>query len=161
MTKTQQKVQLLVAGTGKQKDIYENLCTRFELSSRVTFLGKQSENQLAKLYERVTAVAYPSRSPETFGLVGIEAMSYGTPVIASAVGGVGEWLKDGENGIAVPAGDDDSLARAIDRLVSDPTLASSMGERGRRLYEARFRPERHVDSLHALFSGLLGKIDPT
>ena len=61
MTKTQQKVQLLVAGTGKQKEIYENLCTRFELSSRVTFLGKQSENQLAKLYERVTAVAYPSR----------------------------------------------------------------------------------------------------
>jgi glycosyltransferase involved in cell wall biosynthesis len=156
LTKVRTPVRLVVVGTGRQGSVYQRLTEKLALTDRVKFVGRMPPEQLAELYPRATAVVFPSRSPETFGLVGIEAMSHGTPVIASAVGGIGEWLQDGRVGIAVPSGDPAALARAIDRLVGDPGLVRAMGAEGLRRYQERFRPERHVECLHALFAGLAG-----
>ena len=112
----------------------------------------ESADQAAKseYLRRAAVIAVPSRAPETFALVGPEAMRYGTPVVASRVGGIEEWLCDGVTGLAVPPGDPVALASALDRLVGDVTLATRLGNAGQRAYQERFTPEHHVSLLIAL-----------
>ena len=81
-------------------------------------------------------------------------MTHGTPVVATAVGGVGEWLQHEVNGLSVPSGDSEALARALDQLLADPDEAKRMGAAGRRMAEERFQPQQHIDRLLELFSKL-------
>jgi glycosyltransferase involved in cell wall biosynthesis len=118
------------------------------------FLGALGPLEAQRLCARAWAVVAPSRSPETFGLVGPEAMRLGTPVVATRVGGTGEWLEDGVTGLAVPPNDPAALAAALLRLHQDPELARRLGDRARRSYEARFRPEAHLDALVSLFEAV-------
>jgi glycosyltransferase involved in cell wall biosynthesis len=100
MLKLGQSARLIVAGTGRQGKLFETMCDQLGLRHRVQFVGRLSRDQLHLLYRRATVVVVPSRYPETFGLVGVEAMSHGTPVIATTVGAIGEWLEDGCTGPA-------------------------------------------------------------
>jgi glycosyltransferase involved in cell wall biosynthesis len=68
----------------------------------------------------------PSVWPEPFGLVAIECLSVGTPVVVSDTGGLGEIVRDGVDGLRVPAGDADALARALERVLYEPGLASRL-----------------------------------
>ena len=148
-------VRLAVVGTGRQEGLYRAMTASLGLDGRVSFKGPLAGRDVAAYYQRATCVVVPSRAPETFGLIGPEAMSYGTPVIASAVGGTGEWLEDGQTGFAVSPNDPTALAQAIDRLVGDEALAARMGETARRRYDERFRPEHHVEALIKLYDTLV------
>ncbi len=91
-------------------------------------------------------VVHASTRPEPFGLVAIEAMALGKPVIATRGGGIPEIVVDGETGLLVPMADAPALARAIERLMGDHRQQTSMGDRGReRVREffslSRFRNE--------------------
>ena len=96
-------------------------------------------------------VVVPSTWPEPFGMVGIEAMAYGKPVIAFDVGGISEWLKDGETGFLVKLRDEVALAETLNLLLGDHSLAIRMGSKGREAVEKRFTPETHVDELLGRF----------
>jgi glycosyltransferase involved in cell wall biosynthesis len=89
----------------------------------------------------------PSLWPEPFGLVGIEAHAAGRPVVASATGGVADWLQDGISGLSVAPGDEQALGTALNELLADPARQAAMGEAGRKLVAARYTPQRHVDAL--------------
>ena len=143
--------RLVVAGGGRQEDLHRQLAASLGLADRITWAGVLAAEEVESLYRRAASVVVPSRRPETFGLVGPEAMRYGTPVIATTIGGVGEWLVHGETGLGVPSGDPQALASAIERLLGDPVLWERLSRGARALYEARFRPERHVEALLALF----------
>lgn len=80
----------------------------------------------------------PSTEPESFGLVAIEAMASGKPVVAAAHGGLLDVVEDGETGILVPPGDASSLADAIEKLASNKELRRQYGEAGRRRQEKLF-----------------------
>lgn len=147
--------RLWLAGGGKQQGMFEEMARNLGLEARVEFLGKLTRAELATKYQESTLLVFPSRSPETFGLVGLEAMTHGTPVVATQVGGIGEWLRHEVNGLGVPSGDSAALARALDRLVSNPAEARRMGEAGRRLAQERFQPHHHIDRLYELFSSLV------
>jgi glycosyltransferase involved in cell wall biosynthesis len=149
--------RLLVVGEGAQGDELRGLAASLGIAPRVTFAGLIPPEGLGALYRRARCLVLPSRSPETFGLVGIEAMSHGLPVIASDAGGVREWLSPGVSGIAVPPGDAGALAGAIDRLAGDDQLAQVLGERGRAAYRERFVPEQHIARLHALLEGVAAR----
>jgi glycosyltransferase involved in cell wall biosynthesis len=87
----------------------------------------------------------------------LEAQRAGLPVIASAVGGIGEAVTEGANGLLVPAGNPELLAAALQKLLADARLRESMGAAGRATYERRFRLEYMVESTAAIYATLLGR----
>ena len=92
---------------------------------------------------------------EGFGLVLLEAMAAGRPVVASAVGPVPEVVADGETGLLVPPGDPEALARAVVRVLRHPNLAARLGRAGRARAEAHFGLDGMVARTDALYRELL------
>ena len=92
----------------------------------------------------------PSTVPEGFGLVAVEAMASGVPVVASKFGGLAELVKDGETGLLVPPGDAAALARALQRLLDDDDLRGALG-RGARERAREFTSERTTSQIEALY----------
>jgi glycosyltransferase involved in cell wall biosynthesis len=121
---------------------------------RVHFLGTLEREALGAEYAAARVVAVPSLWKENFALVGPEAMSHGTPVVGSDLGGIREWLRSGENGLAVPAGDPKALAEAVGALLRDPERAAALGAGA--LETARdFSMDRHVEGLVPLYREIL------
>jgi glycosyltransferase involved in cell wall biosynthesis len=139
--------EFVVCGDGWQLEAMRKLARKLGVEQRVRFTGWLAPQELALELAEASVVAMPSLWPEPFGLVGIEANAAGRPVVASATGGVRDWLKDGVNGLLVEPGDPRALAAALERLLADPALQREIGEAGRALVAARFTPERHVAAL--------------
>jgi D-inositol-3-phosphate glycosyltransferase len=93
----------------------------------VTFLGKRSQDTLQYYYSAAQAVVMPSYY-ESFGMVALEAMACGTPVVASQVGGLAFLVQDGETGYTVPVDDPQALAERLVALVCNPQLHDRMGK---------------------------------
>jgi glycosyltransferase involved in cell wall biosynthesis len=141
----------MIVGSGNELLKLRNQAEDLGISDKVTFVGRVPQEELAKYYREAALVVVPSRAPETFCLVGPEAMSYGTPVVGVDVGGITEWLKDNVNGLLVAGYNPEALSEAIDRLLSDPDTARRLGERGRVDYENKF----HINSYGKQFSSLI------
>jgi glycosyltransferase involved in cell wall biosynthesis len=139
--------ELVVCGDGWRLDEMRGLATQLGLQERVRFTGWLPPRELAREIAEASVIAMPSVWPEPFGLAGIEAFEAGRPVVASLTGGIGDWLRDGVNGLAVPPGDGDALANALVELLDDPARAAAMGAAGRELARTRFSPERHLEAL--------------
>ncbi len=98
----------------------------FGLNDLVTFLGKQSQDTLPYYYSAAEMVIMPSHY-ESFGMVALESMACGTPVIASLVGGLIDLVKDGVTGYHVPVDDPTALSNCIAALLKDKALRYRMG----------------------------------
>ena len=90
------------------------------------------------LFKETSVFVFPSIWPETLGIVGIEALSNGVPVVAFDVGGVREWLIDGENGFLIERKDVLAAANAINTILNDQNMMKRMGEYGLDLIEKKF-----------------------
>ncbi len=101
MAKIETRCRLVVASDGYELPRMRALTAKLRLEDRVSFLGAVDYAAVVDLYTRARVIAVPSVWPEPFGLVGPEAMSYGVPVVAFRVGGIPEWLRDGETGFLV------------------------------------------------------------
>jgi glycosyltransferase involved in cell wall biosynthesis len=112
------------------------LATELGLMDRVTFLG-HVENPMT-LMAACDVIAHCSTAPEPFGLVIVEAMLAGTPVIASDAGGAREIVVPGETGQLTPIRDDAALAAAIRRYMDDPAWSGQVARRARARAQARF-----------------------
>ena len=138
---------LTIVGAGNDEEFLHALCDELGIDQRVQFLGWVEHNRLGDLYDEAMMVVVPSRWPEPFGMVGLEALLRQRPVIASEVGGIPDWLEDGETGLLFPVNDEASLARAIDRLAEDTQLASELGRRGRENVLERFSFDAFITRL--------------
>ena len=96
------------------------------LDDQVLFLGNRSQDTLPYYYSAAKAVVVPSHY-EFFGMVALEAMACGTPVVASQVGGLAFLVQDNETGFHVPAGDAPALADRLRRLVEDEAPRTRLG----------------------------------
>jgi len=141
------QAELVVCGDGWQLDAMLRLARRLGMSERVRFTGWLAADDLARELAEASVVAMPSLWPEPFGLVGIEAAAASRPVVASATGGVGDWLRDGVDGLLVQPGDAPALAEALNGLLADPARRRELGAAARETVAARFTPERHVAAL--------------
>lgn len=145
-------VHLVIAGDGHQRDALERLARGAGGGHRVTFPGWLPAERLAGWRAQAAIVAVPSMWPEPFGIVGLEAMAAGKPVVAFDAGGIREWLADGETGVLVPPGDVRAMTEAIGELLADPDRRALMGEAGRLRAERAFSLERHVRDVVDLYA---------
>ena len=106
------------------------------------------------LYRAADVCAVPSTRPEPFGLVAVEAMERGLPVVAADHGGVAEVVVHGETGLLFAPGDPRALAGALDELLSDPERASRMGAAGRRRQREHFSVDRYVAQMETQYEAL-------
>jgi glycosyltransferase involved in cell wall biosynthesis len=143
--------EFAICGSGRRLDALRRLASRLGVAQRVSFAGWLGPEQLARELAEASVVAVPSLWPEPFGLVGIEALAAGRPVVASATGGVEDWLDDGRTGLCVPAGDEHALAEALSELLADPERQREMGAAGRIAVGERFTERRHVAALLAAY----------
>ena len=122
---------LLIAGEGPERDSLETLIRDLGLEGRAKLIGRADRAMAVSLFRGCGFFVLPSRM-EPLGIVNLEAMAAGKPVIASRTGGVPEIVLDGETGLLVPAGDQTALAAALARLASDSLLRERLGVAGRR-----------------------------
>ncbi len=104
----------------------KQLCHNLSLDDMVVFLGKRSQDSLAYYYSAAEAVIMPSHY-ESFGMVALEAMACGTPVVASQVGGLAFLVQEGVTGYVIPDGDPNILADRLARLIIEPELSQKLG----------------------------------
>jgi glycosyltransferase involved in cell wall biosynthesis len=114
-------VTLLIAGEGGQRPTLERDVAELGLTGRVRFLGALPRERVVELFAAADA-SILSSTWENFPHAVVEALAAGTPVIATATGGVGEVVHDGENGLLVPLGDSQALGAAVRRYFGDEEL---------------------------------------
>ncbi len=110
---------------------------------------------LGPFYERASVVVVPSRR-EGYGMVAREAMAYGRPVVATAVGGLTDAIDDCATGLLVPPGDTTALRSAIERLLGDRELRERLGATAARHARERFSSERAAQALVAAYGEVAG-----
>jgi glycosyltransferase involved in cell wall biosynthesis len=143
---------LTVWGTGDERYVAElkSLATRIGAGDRVRFEGFAAGEQLRSAYADADAVVFPVRWNEPFGLVPLEAMGVGRPVVTTSRGGTSEFVRDGENALVFEADDARTLAASVRRLAGDERLRARLLAEGRRTAarysEAEFA-ERTVDQI--------------
>ncbi len=115
----------------------------------VMFLGKRSQESLPYYYASADVVVMPSRY-ESFGMVALEAMACGTPVVASDVGGLSFIVRDGETGFLVPEGDARAMAECLSRILHDAELRAQLGARGVEVAR-EYAWTRIADQIEALY----------
>lgn len=134
----------IIVGDGAVLEDVRRLALELGVSSRIELTGGLPNDQALARMRSSHVVVVPSCWPEPFGMVGIEAMGVGRAVIGSNVGGIPDWLADGETGLLVPPADAHALANAIGRLMSDPDEIARMGQRAWQAAES-FLPDAHID----------------
>ena len=141
---------LVFVGAGPQYDALIARAARLGLADRVTFTGQVSAAMVAQKMADMRVLAHPSLIAEGFGLVGIEAMQQGRPVVGFGSGGAADWLIDGQTGLLAAPKTAEALAIALDRVLGDDALADRLGAKARKFVEANFARERIGDQLATL-----------
>ena len=124
---------LIVGGThGLDRELgrLKSLAFRLGIEGRVTFTGAVKQAELPNYYSAADVFVLPSYY-ESFGLVALESMACGTPVVASRVGGLSTFVRDGEVGYLVPWHCPEPFAQRLDMLLANPTLREAMGKAAR------------------------------
>lgn len=157
-------IKLIIAGgsrpghsDGKERDRIEAIVNELGLSDCTTFAGRLDQTVLPYYYAAADVCVVPSHY-EPFGLVAIEAMAAGTPVIASRVGGLQFSVVDKETGLLVPPKDEVAFADAIDEILSNPVWQKQLGAKARGRVHSYFSWDGVATQLDKLYLSLLQEI---
>ena len=132
-----------------------------EVGAAVEFSGHVESNTLAGLVRGACAVVLPSEWPENGPLAVLEAMAWGKPVVASRVGGIPEFVREGREGLLVPHADPRALRHALERLARAPEEAERLGRNARARVEESYTPEAHLGSLAEAYAAAIAHRDGT
>ncbi len=146
--------ELELSEFGRLKILRETL----GIGDLVTFLGAKDQDMLAHYYSAASMVVMPSHY-ESFGMVALEAMACGTPVIASDVGGLSVNVADGFNGYLVPERNPEALADKISLLLRQDSLRDQLGEQAHR-WAGRYSWQNIADEILAVYHNTLVKSAP-
>ena len=119
--------QVLLVGDGPDRPALEREAQRIGVGNRLRFAGFVAHERLPAVLTHADLLVRPSLYEE-LGTVLLEAMQAGLPIVASKTGGIPDVIEDGVNGILVPPGNPEALARAVDRLLADRELAFRLSE---------------------------------
>ena len=141
---------LVLTGDGPEREALERLAGELGLTERVRFAGALPRDEVLALHRAADATVLSS-AWENFPHAVVEALAVGTPVVSTSVGGVAEVVRDGENGLLVPAGDPAALAAALRRIVAEPGLRERLAAAAAPSVE-RLRPERVYERLERILA---------
>jgi glycosyltransferase involved in cell wall biosynthesis len=130
-----------------------------DVPARVRILKNWDHDAVMAAWRRAMIGLVPSVWEEPFGIVALESLATGTPVIASRIGGLTDIVQDGETGYLVAPGDVDALAGAMRRLIDEPALRRRMGELGRERV-ARFREQAVIPRFERMYADVLARRSP-
>jgi glycogen synthase len=152
---------LTIAGRGDDSDPYtDSLKNQAKQGGIPTdFLGIVPHQEMSEVYQKHDIFVFPSIWEEPFGLTHIEAMASGLPVISTANGGQGEFLKSEENALVFPPGNSDTLSVCLKRLMTDTVLYKKLALQGRITAVKEFTFSRYVDELEDLLYAAAGITD--
>lgn len=128
------ELSTVIVGGGPEEGTLSTLARDLKVSDIVTLAGEVNHDKIGSFYAGASFFAHPARE-EAQGLVLLEAMSFGLPVVASRVNGIPEVVRDGETGLLVPPDDPEALAAALITLAENPLLRNALGARARALVE--------------------------
>lgn len=156
------RARVVIVGGGEYEPVVRKEIQRARTGDVVTLAGRISNAELSELYQRCSVFCLPAvvdsrGETEGLGVVLIEAMSHGKPIVASRLGGIVDAVKDGETGILIPHEDPDALSEALLSVISDPGLASRLGEAGRERAKRMFSWESIADRHLELYAGPAAK----
>lgn len=150
-SRTQKLLPLLIAGDGVWRAELEDLTAKLGLCQDIRFLGKKKIKDIAELISCSRALVLPAQSPETFGLVVLEAYLLEKAVIASRIGALPEVVKDRETGFLFPPQDIDALAEKLELISNQPALAVKYGLAGAKLVKDYYNKEKHYQELIKIY----------
>ncbi|KKU13958.1 hypothetical protein A3J43_00090 [Candidatus Uhrbacteria bacterium RIFCSPHIGHO2_12_FULL_54_23] len=146
--------RLVIAGRGPQGARLKKLAAREGVEKEVRFLGEVPNEILPRYYQSADVFARPSRS-EGLGISFLEALAAGMPLIGTAVGGIPDFLKDGETGLAVRPNDADGIASAIEQITGNENLRARLAENGKRMARERYTWDQIAERIGILFDQLI------
>jgi glycosyltransferase involved in cell wall biosynthesis len=150
------RAKLILVGQGGLRPGYISLASRLGLSKSVLFADPVGEAELPRMYNLADLVVLPSlNSSEAFGIVLIEAMASGVPVVASSLPGVRRVFEDGREGLLFPPGDEDGLIAKLKRLLDDDGLRNRMAAAAREKAVAVYAREVVWEMIDRVFTEAL------
>ncbi len=145
--------RILVIGDGEDRAMLETLVTDLNLQSRVVFLGQKTHAELPALIQSADIFIRPSLS-EGLGNSFLEAMSAGLPIIGTPVGGIPDFLVDGETGVFCEPRNPESIAKAAIRIQTEPGLRDKLIRQGAELVSDQYDWDGIADKMNKIFSSL-------
>jgi len=149
--------KLLIVGEGPLEGQLRSLAAELGIEDKVAFLGRIQDREMAAYYHSCDVFVLPSIArSEAFGIVQLEAMACGKPVINTDLPtGVPKVSRNGETGITVPPADPAALTEAINNLLEDSDLRQEYGSNARRRVEERFSIKRMLDDVYRVYEKVL------
>ncbi|MBD2663168.1 glycosyl transferase group 1 [Richelia sinica FACHB-800] len=156
-----EKLQLIIGGgstpgnsDGRERDRIEGIVRELGMTACTILPGRLSQEILPTYYAAADVCVVPSHY-EPFGLVAIEAMASGTPVVASDVGGLQFTVVNEKTGLLVPPQDIPAFSKAIDRILTNPQWREELGQAGQNRVKDRFSWDGVASQLDALYTQIL------
>lgn len=149
--KSKDNIVLDIVGDGIQKKLFEELTCNLGIEDKVVFHGWLDRDNTMSLMSDSEIVIFPSIYPEAFGIVGIEAMAFGKPVVAFNVGGVSTWLKNNITGFLIENNSVEEMTEKIEKILEDHTLYVKFSENGLKYHKNHFTEKIHMESLYLIY----------
>jgi len=156
LAKMRQRALLDVVGEGPLESELRSLASELGVADRIAWMGQLKQPELVRLYQSATALVVPS-TDEGLGLVAAEALLCETPVVAFRSGGLTDVIQDDMTGILVTPGDPLELAKALDRVLDNPTEAADFGKSGRMFALSAFAPESAARQYAGIYKQVLAE----
>jgi glycosyltransferase involved in cell wall biosynthesis len=145
---------LTVVGDGPTRPLLKALAERLGIAEAVTFTGPLENRMLGGHYRRAIACVLPSLWMENCPVTALEALSHGTPLLGSDLGGLPEIIREGTTGLLFPRGDHERLAGQAVRLLRDPDLLGQLSAGALTAFQRDYSPDEHFTRLTAVYEAL-------
>jgi len=146
---------LVMAGNGELSPFLKAQAKFLGIEDRVRFLGYVPTKELPKIFGMADIFVLPSITAEAFGIVILEAMASGVPIIATTVGGIPEVIKESESGLLVPPSNELELKNAIEKLLNDESLRKWLGQNGRKAVEEKYSWDNVIKEIEKAYEEVL------